>query len=237
MNDSSLQAAIPVIAARELTKAYPMAGGRLEVLRGVSLDLAAGETCAMVGRSGSGKSTLLHLLGLLDRPDAGIVRLEGGEVQGMGPSESAKVRARGIGFVFQQFHLLPELDALQNVLLPRRIVSGLGWWTRAKTEKEKARALLDRVGLGDRIGHRPSQLSGGEQQRVALARALVSNPAVVLADEPTGNLDRESGRTILELLLEAARERGAAVLVATHAESVAQACDRIVHLRNGAIGA
>ena len=167
------------------------------------MNLAAGETCAMVGRSGSGKSTLLHLLGLLDRPDAGIVRLEGGEVQGLGPSESAKVRARRIGFVFQQFHLLPELDALQNVLLPRRIVSGLGWWTRAKDEKEKARALLERVGLGDRLGHRPSQLSGGEQQRVALARALVSNPAVILADEPTGNLDRESGRTILELLLEA----------------------------------
>jgi len=235
MSDFPPQASNLVLSARELAKAYPMAGGRLEVLRGVSLDLAAGEACAMVGRSGSGKSTLLHLLGLLDRPDAGTVSLEGRPVQGLGPSESAKVRARRIGFVFQQFHLLPELDALQNVLLPRRIVSGLGWWARAKTEKKKARALLDRVGLGDRINHRPSQLSGGEQQRVALARALVSEPAVVLADEPTGNLDRESGRTILELLLEAARERGAAVLVATHAEGVAQACDRIVHLRNGAI--
>ncbi len=225
----------PMMKAQNLVKAYSMGGRTLEVLRGVSLNLDSGEICALVGRSGSGKSTLLHLLGLLDQVDSGTLTLEGQNVHNLGAAESAQARARRIGFVFQQFHLLPELDALQNVLLPRRIATGLRWWAQAGDEKEKACSLLTRVGLGNRLRHRPNQLSGGEQQRVALARALVSNPAFILADEPTGNLDRESGKAILDLLLEAAQEQKAALLVATHAEKVAAACDRILHLRNGVI--
>jgi len=222
------------LAARGLWKSYRMGAGRLQVLRDVSLALRPGEVCALMGASGSGKSTLLHLLGLLDRPDRGEVLYHGRRAPGS-PGARARLRARSLGFVFQQFHLLPELNALENVLMPRRLALGAAWWSRRREERARARALLERVGLGERLRHRPKQLSGGEQQRVALARAVVGRPAVLLADEPTGNLDSRTGEGILELLLELAREHGSAVLLATHDATIAARAGRLLHLRDGCL--
>ena len=222
-----------VLRAEAVTKSYRMGSSRLEVLRGVSLDLAQGEVCALMGASGSGKSTLLHLLGMVDRPDDGEVYLDGRPTGGLGAGARARLRAAQVGFVFQQFHLLPELSALENVLMPRRLVSGWAWWGRRRRERARAERALAAVGLDHRTRHRPGQLSGGEQQRVAIARALVSEPPVLLADEPTGNLDSRTGEEVLELLLGLARERRAAVLLATHDAHVAQACDRRIDLVDG----
>lgn len=222
----------PVLRAEGLRKSYRMGVSRLEVLRGVSMSLHAGEICALVGSSGSGKSTLLNLLGLLDRPDHGKLWVDGKEVQNLGHAAAARLRAAKVGFVFQQFQLLPELNALENVLMPRRLAGG-SWWRRRNAEREAARASLQRVGLAQRLSHKPAQLSGGEQQRVAIARALVSGPRLLLADEPTGNLDRQTSDEVLELLLQLGREQGAAVLLATHDAKVAHRCDRIVSMRDG----
>jgi predicted ABC-type transport system involved in lysophospholipase L1 biosynthesis ATPase subunit len=230
MNDSA-----PVLEASGLAKSYRMGAERLAVLRGVSLTLRAGETCALMGASGSGKSTLLHLLGLMDRPDAGELRLAGEPVHELSPRRAARVRAARIGFVFQQFQLMHELSALENVLLPRRLAGGAPWWSRGAAERAAAQAALESVGLGARLRHRPTQLSGGEQQRVAIARALVSRPALLLADEPTGNLDRRTGEEVLALLLARAKERGAAVLLATHDPAVAAACGRTLRLHEGLV--
>ncbi|TAH35535.1 MAG: ABC transporter ATP-binding protein [Planctomycetota bacterium] len=224
-----------ILEARDLHKSYRMGAGRLPVLRGVSLQLRPGEVVALMGASGSGKSTLLHLLGLLDRPDQGRVLLDGADVTELGQSAAARLRAGAIGFVFQQFHLLADLNALQNVLMPRRIACGWSWWRRAGRERERARAILEAVGLAGRLRHRPAQLSGGEQQRVAIARALVSAPALLLADEPTGNLDSATGADILALLLRLARQRQAALLLATHDAHVAAHSDRVLQLVDGTI--
>lgn len=226
-------AAYPAVEAQELSKTYRLGSDRLQVLNGVSLSLEQGETCALMGASGSGKSTLLQLLGLMDRADEGEIFLAGEAVHRLGAVKSARVRAASIGFVFQQFQLLHELSALQNVLLPRRLAHGWSWWSQRRAEKARAVDALRAVGLEDRRRHRPSQLSGGEQQRVAIARALVSKPPLLLADEPTGNLDRRTGEEVLDLLLSLAREKGTAVLLATHDPEVAARCDRTLQLEDG----
>ncbi len=232
---SEARAGTPVVEARGLVKSYRVGASTLTVLQGVSLTLQPGETAALMGASGSGKSTLLHLLGLMDKPDAGEILLAGEPVQGFGPRRAAKMRAGRLGFVFQQFQLLHEISALENVLLPRRIANGAAWWSRRAEERRAARAAMAAVGLAERERHRPPQLSGGEQQRVAIARALVGTPQLLLADEPTGNLDRRTGAEVLALMLRLARERGTALLLATHDPEVAAACDRTLHLREGRV--
>lgn len=224
----------PALMARDLCKSYRVGSGKLQVLRGASMDLYRGQICALMGTSGSGKSTLLNLLGLLDRPDSGKLWIHEKEVQNLSQAASARLRAAGLGFVFQQFQLLPELSALENVLMPRRLAAR-SWLARRGEEKKRAQSALERVGLGQRMRHKPSQLSGGEQQRVAIARALVSEPAVLLADEPTGNLDRKTGVEILDLLLRLGREGSAAVLLATHDPAVAAQCDRTIFIHDGVI--
>ena len=223
----------PALTATDLRKSFRIGTDRLQVLHGVSVELRAGEAVALMGASGSGKSTLLQLLGLMDRADAGTIAIAGEPVDQLRGARAAAVRAEKVGFVFQQFQLLHELSALQNVLLPRRLACGMSWWSRRGEERARATRMLAAVGLADRVRHRPAQLSGGEQQRVAIARALVSEPPLLLADEPTGNLDRGTGEEILALLLSLAREQDAAVLLATHDHDVAAACDRLVRLEDG----
>ncbi len=234
MNDPS-DSPHPVLVADDLRKSYRIGSSKLEVLRGVSMELHTGEVAALMGSSGSGKSTLLQLLGLMDSCDSGSILLRGRRINGRGAGASARIRASEIGFVFQQFQLIHELSALENVLLPRRIARGMSWWSARGEEKQKAKQLLADVGLGDRLRHRPNQLSGGEQQRVAIARALVSAPPLLLADEPTGNLDRQTGIEVLELLLRMARERGSAILLATHDSSIADSCERSFQLSDGVL--
>ncbi len=230
------------LSARDLVRTFRSGKAQLPVLRGANLELNAGETVALQGISGSVKSTLLQLLGLLEPPDQGEIFLEGRRVDHRSAAQQAKLRADNIGFVFQQFQLLPELSALENVLVPRRIVLGWSWWGQAKAERKRALEGLAAVGLydpdrpgADRSHHRPDQLSGGEQQRVALARALISKPAILLADEPTGNLDRSTGQEVLKLLLGLAAQHRAAVLLATHDAEVAAACHRILVLQDGVL--
>jgi putative ABC transport system ATP-binding protein len=207
-----------------LVKGYP----GLPVLTGVDLTLAASEVVAIRGRSGTGKSTLLHCLGLLDRADAGSIRLDGEELAGLSPAAAAPWRARRVGFVFQAFHLLPEFTVRENVLMSAR-TAGL------KDAGPRADALLERVGLSGRGDQSVTTLSGGERQRVALCRALLPRPALLLADEPTGNLDPATAATVLDLLLDLARADGAAVLLVTHDPGVAARADRRLELRDGAL--
>jgi lipoprotein-releasing system ATP-binding protein len=213
----------------ELRKAYASpGGGALEVLRGVSFALGAGETLAVMGASGAGKSTLLHLLGGLDMADGGQARLGEIELTRAGGAELARVRNEQIGFVFQFHHLLPDLTALENVALPLLVAR-----RKPRAARAAAGAMLEAVGLGARASHRPGELSGGEQQRAAIARALVHEPRLVLCDEPTGNLDARAGAEVAALLSTLARTRGAAVIVATHNEQLAAACDRTLFLKDG----
>jgi len=217
----------PLVDASGLCKSYGGGtAGRIEVLRGVSLSLAPGETAAVVGPSGSGKTTLLHLLGGLDRADAGTLRFDGKDLAAFGDEELAAFRAREVGFVFQLHHLLPQCSALENVLVPTLV-------TRRPGAEGRARRLLDRVGLADRLHHRPGQLSGGERQRVALARALINEPRLVIADEPTGSLDPASAEGLGDLLLELNREEGTALLVATHSRPLAERLGRVLELTGG----
>ena len=219
----------PILVARELRKSYPEGdGGAVEVLNGVDLAVAPGEFVAIVGSSGAGKSTLLHLLGALDLPTAGSVTLDGVAYGRLADQALAEVRNRRIGFVFQFHHLLREFSALENVMLPLLI----GGAPEAKAEG-RARELLEAVGLGDRLAHRPGALSGGEQQRVAVARALVQGPAVVLADEPSGNLDAHNGERLHQLFAELTRRLGTAVVVVTHNAALAGRADRVLALRGG----
>ena len=219
-----------VLQADAVEKSYFLGGKELAVLQGVSLELQAGEFVALQGASGSGKSTLLQLLGGLDRPTAGAIRFEGRLLRVQTPAQSAEFRGSHVGFVFQAYHLLPDLDALENVQLPAQVLR------RPQAESEqRARELLDIVGLSDRMDHRPSELSGGEQQRVAIARALMNEPEIVLADEPTGNLDTGTESEIIDLLKRMHAERQLALLVATHDETVARAAQRVVHLKDGRV--
>ncbi len=219
------------IRAEGLEKAFRQGDrGWLRVLKGIDLEVRAGECLAVVGPSGAGKSTLLHILGALDRPTEGRVWFRDEEVFERSDAELARFRNRRVGFVFQFHHLLPEFTAVENVAMPARI-AGLG----RRDAEARARVLLEQVGLAERMDHRPSELSGGEQQRVALARALVVEPEVLLADEPTGNLDQRTGEAMSRLLLEWNRRTGVTLVVVTHNRDLARSMDRIVTLEDGRI--
>ncbi|HWI84448.1 ABC transporter ATP-binding protein [Ramlibacter sp.] len=218
-----------LIEARDLTKVYVMGDQTVHALRGVSVDVAAGEFVAIMGSSGSGKSTLMNILGCLDLPTGGTYHLAGEAVEGMGQNQLAAIRNRRIGFVFQQFNLLPRTSAVENVELPM-IYSGV----KAAARRERALAALRRVGLGERSNHTPSELSGGQQQRVAIARALVNDPQLILADEPTGALDTQTSEDIMRLLT-ALNDQGMTVVIVTHEHDIAQWARRKIVFRDGAI--
>ncbi len=224
----------PAIAVHGLHKSYKLGRTPLHVLRGVSFSIKPKEFVAVVGASGSGKSTLLHLVGLLDRMDKGTVKLDGVDVAGLSRSKRNHVRCRDVGFVFQFYHLLPELSVLENALLPAKVdESLLGWVRRRGKHRASAVEMLERVGLGKRMTHRPKELSGGERQRVAIARALMNRPRFLLADEPTGNLDSRTGKQILKVLRTASEDIGQTVVMVTHDAALAAEADRVLHLRDG----
>lgn len=216
-----------MIRLQDITKSYPMGSRELVVLRGINIHIKKGEMAAIMGPSGSGKSTILNLLGCLDTPSSGSYYLEGREVSQLNSRELAQVRAEKVGFVFQQFNLLPRLSALANVELGMRYAGGV--------DRGRAMDALDRVGLADRAKHRPTELSGGEQQRVAIARALVKNPPLILADEPTGNLDSHSGKEIISILTTLHDEQGVTMVLITHDAAIASQCQRIIHLMDGMV--
>jgi len=218
-----------MIQLQEITKVYPMGKRELKVLSGISLHIKQGELVAIMGPSGSGKSTMLNLIGCLDKPTGGDYYLEGREVSRLSSGELAMVRGRKIGFVFQTFNLLPRLSALANVELGMRYAGG--------GDGKRAMEALTKVGLADRAKHRPTELSGGEQQRVAIARALVKNPPLILADEPTGNLDSHSGEEIISILTSLHAEQGITLLMITHDANIAHHCQRIIHLKDGQLEA
>lgn len=215
-----------MLIAQHIVKSY----GGLQVLRGIDLSIQSGEIVSIVGSSGAGKSTLLHILGTLDRADQGSLLIGGEEVSRLKPKALARFRNQHIGFVFQFHHLLPEFSALENVCIP-------GWiaGTAKKQVEQRAVALLERLGLKDRISHKPSALSGGEQQRVAVARALINSPKIIFADEPTGNLDSTHARELHELFLDLRKEFNQTFLIVTHNEELAAMSDRIVHMQDGKI--
>jgi len=216
-----------MIRLQDITKVYPMGKRELTVLSGVTIHIEQGELVAIMGPSGSGKTTLLNLIGCLDKPTSGSYYLEDREVSRLNSGELASVRGQKIGFVFQTFNLLPRLSALANVELGMRYCGG--------SDRRRAMEALAQVGLSDRATHRPNELSGGEQQRVAIARALVKNPPLILADEPTGNLDSHSGEEIISILTSLHSEQGITLLMITHEANIAHQCQRIIHLKDGQV--
>jgi lipoprotein-releasing system ATP-binding protein len=225
MSDNEL-----MLRARGLTKGYTLGKRSIEVLRGIDLEVRRGEFLAVQGASGAGKSTLLHLLGGLDAPDAGEIWFDQQNLARLSASALAQFRNRKVGFIFQAYHVLPELDALENVCLPSRMAR-----ISAAEAEARGRKLLDRVGLAHRMDHKPYELSGGEQQRVAVARALVNEPALLLADEPTGNLDSHTGQEIIDLLCAIRDERHTTLVIATHDAKVAARARRVVELVDGLV--
>ncbi|MEI8206371.1 MAG: ABC transporter ATP-binding protein [Kiritimatiellales bacterium] len=216
-----------ILRAEEVHKTYHIGRRTVEVLHGVSLTIQRGETLSIMGASGAGKSTLMHILGGLDRPDAGDVFFEETSLVKMKPAKRAAFRAKRCGFIFQSYHLLPELDVRQNVILPS-MAAGTGRDVKARAEE-----LLEKVGLSGRMDHRPMELSGGEQQRVAIARALMNDPDLILADEPTGNLDSHTGENILNNLFDLAQSANRTLIIVTHNEAVARRCQRELILKDG----
>ncbi len=216
-----------MIRLQEITKVYPMGERELAVLRGVSLTIEKGELVAIMGPSGSGKSTMLNLIGCLDVPTSGSYYLDGREISRLSSRELAQIRGHKVGFVFQTFNLLPRLSALANVELGSKYAGGI--------DRKQAVEALAKVGLSDRANHRPTELSGGEQQRVAIARALVKNPPLILADEPTGNLDSRSGEEIISILTSLHTEQGITLVMITHDANIAHHCQRIIHIKDGQI--
>ena len=219
-----------VVEAKDLSKIYQMGEFEVQALRGVSVNIARSEVVSIMGPSGSGKSTLMNMLGCLDRPTSGAYQLDQEEVSNLSDDQLSSIRNRKVGFIFQSFNLLPRQSALANVILPMRYAGKNG-----PKAQEKAREALILVGLGDRIKHRPNELSGGQQQRVAIARALVNDPAIILADEPTGALDSKSGQEIMDLLLNMNRERGTTLIFVTHDPRVAAMTQRTIHIKDGLI--
>jgi len=227
---------VPVLAAAAVHKSYWLGRREIPVLRGVDLQVLPGEMVALLGASGAGKSTLLHVLGLLDQPSAGAILYDGQPVHALPVVQRARLRHQHVGFVFQFYHLIPELTALQNVELARMMQCSLfGYLRQRRAVRTAATGLLVQVGLGERLGHRPSELSGGERQRVAIARALLARPRVILADEPTGNLDSATAADVMELMFAINRQHGLAFVLVTHNEAIAQRCHRTIRLRDGAV--
>ena len=227
---SETSATAPFVLTRSLRKSYLMGGRTLDVLEGIDLAVARGESLALRGASGAGKSTLLHLLGGLDLPNAGEIFFDGVNLRSLGAAALAQWRNRRVGFIFQAYHLLPELTALETVMLPARMAR-----TAPGAAAARAAQMLDRVGLSQRVQHRPWELSGGEQQRVAIARALVNSPDLILADEPTGNLDSHTGEEIIRLLDALRAERQATLIIATHDAGIASRAPRVLELVDGRI--
>ena len=225
-----------LIQARGIKRSYPVGDRTLEILHGVDLDLFANERLCLMGASGTGKTTLLNVLGLLDRPTEGSVHVRGTDGWSMGTAQRARLRNQSIGYVFQFYHLFAELNAVENAMLPAMIQDGpFAYMGNRKEYKERALDLLNRFGLGSRLKHRPGKLSGGEQQRVAIARSLLLDPPIMIADEPTGNLDQATGETVLELLFEEQARRGLGLLLVTHDEHLATRCDRVLYMVDGVI--
>jgi len=225
---SGSQPLAPALELREVRKAFRQGSVELRVLNGIDLALNPGEIVALVGPSGAGKSTMLHVAGLLERPDGGAVLIEGRECGALSDEHRTILRRRALGFVYQFHHLLPEFSALENVMLPQ-MIAGVG----RRTARDRAARLLRRVGLGDRFSHRPARLSGGEQQRVALVRALANDPKILLADEPTGNLDHKTAASVIDALIDIVRAGRLAALIATHNLELVGRLDRIVALEDG----
>lgn len=219
---------IPAIALRDVHLSLGRGAARVHILKGISLDIAKGEAVGLVGPSGSGKSTLLMTMAGLERPDSGSVQIDGQDLAPLDEDSLARFRGARIGIVFQSFHLIPTMTALENVAVPLELAG-------APDPFGRARAELDLVGLGNRLDHYPAQLSGGEQQRVALARAVATDPAILVADEPTGNLDETTGQSIIDLMFRLKRERGSTLVLVTHDPGLAALCDRQVRLRSGLI--
>ncbi|MEE2996557.1 MAG: ABC transporter ATP-binding protein [Pseudomonadota bacterium] len=216
------------LVLEDIEQTFTQAGNSLHILRGASIAIQPGETVALVGPSGAGKSTLLHVAGLLERPDEGEIKVGGITCSHLTDDKRTALRCRAIGFVYQFHHLLPEFSALENIVVPQMIAA-----VSKSVAQERARMLLDMVGLADRANHPPAKLSGGEQQRVAISRALANSPSILIADEPTGNLDQETAELVFELLMALTRDTGVAALVATHNPDLANRLDRKLMLRNG----
>lgn len=225
-----------MLQAQNLKKTYRRHAVEVRVLNDLNLEVKTGEFLSIIGASGSGKSTLLHLLGTLDAPDSGSVMLDGQRIDNLPSRERDLLRNRTFGYIFQFYHLLPELNAIDNVLMPAYIHHSMfNWWQTRSQWRRRAEDLLKKVGLGHRIKHRPRELSGGEMQRTAIARALLMNPRVLLADEPTGNLDAESGGEIIKLLRELNREEGVTIVMVTHNTEIVSATDRVVRMVGGQV--